>query len=115
MMARKYAELRARMRPEARAAAQERAIGMLLATPLGELRRAMEMTQEEIAAILGTTQANVSQLERRSDMYLSTLRQYVEALGGELEITARFPGGELRLLQFSDVEGAEPKQAAGGD
>lgn len=114
-MARKYSDLRARMRPEARAVAQERAVEMLLATPLGELRRAMEMTQEEIAAILGTTQANVSQMERRSDMYLSTLRQYVEALGGELEITARFPGGKLRLLQLSDVEEVEPKQAAAGD
>jgi transcriptional regulator with XRE-family HTH domain len=114
-MARKYAELRSRMRPEARAVAQERAIEMLLAIPLGELRRAMEMTQEEIAAILGTTQANVSQMERRSDMYLSTLRQYVEALGGELEITARFPGGKLRRLQLSEMEAVELKQAAGSD
>ncbi|HEV7590148.1 MAG TPA: XRE family transcriptional regulator [Longimicrobium sp.] len=111
-MARKYSELRARMRPEARAAAHERAIEMLLATPLSEMRRAMEMTQEEIAAILGTTQANVSQMERRTDMYLSTLRQYIEALGGELEITARFPGGELRLLQLSDAKETEQKQTA---
>jgi transcriptional regulator with XRE-family HTH domain len=106
MMARKYGELRARMRPEARAVAHERAIEMLRATPLGELRRALEMTQEEIASILGTTQANISQMERRGDMYLSTLREYVAALGGELEITARFPGGELRLIQLSGGEEA---------
>jgi transcriptional regulator with XRE-family HTH domain len=103
MMAGKYSELRARMRPEARAAAHEQAIGMLLAIPLSEMRRAMKMTQEEIAAVLGTTQANVSQMERRTDMYLSTLRQYIEALGGELEITARFPDGELRLLRLSEA------------
>jgi transcriptional regulator with XRE-family HTH domain len=112
MMARKFSELRARMRPEARVVAQERAIEMLMATPLSELRRAMEMTQEEIAAVLGTTQANVSQMERRPDMYLSTLRQYVEALGGELEITARFPGSEPRLLRLSDSEEVEEKQTA---
>lgn len=52
-MMRKYTELRARMRPEERAAAHERAIEMLLATPPDELRRAMEMTDEEIAVILG--------------------------------------------------------------
>jgi len=102
------------MSPEELAVAHERAIEMLLATPLGEMRRAMEMTQEEIAAILGTTQANVSQMERRTDMYLSTLRQYVEALGGELEITARFPNGELRLLRFSDAEELQQKQAVSG-
>jgi len=111
-MARKFSELRARMRPEARAVAHERAIEMLMATPLSELRRAMEMTQEEIAAILGTTQANVSQMERRPDMYLSTLRQYVEALGGELEVTARFPGREPSLLRLSDSEEVEEKRTA---
>lgn len=102
-MAKKYAELRARMSPEARERAQERSLQMLLEIPLHELRQAREKTQQEMAAALGTTQANISQLEKRADMYLSTLRRYIEALGGELEITARFPSGELRLLGFSDA------------
>lgn len=107
-MARKYAELRERMSPEARAAANEKAVQMLLEIPLHELRQAREKTQQEMAAALGTTQANISQLEKRADMYLSTLRRYIEALGGELEITARFPTGELRLLGFADAEQTAP-------
>ena len=59
---------------------------------LKDLRKAHEMTQEKLAAVLGMKQASVSDLEKRSDMLLSTLREYVEALGGELEIRATFPG-----------------------
>ncbi|HWK89861.1 MAG TPA: XRE family transcriptional regulator [Longimicrobium sp.] len=111
-MARKFSELRAGMRPAAQDQAHERAMQMLLAIPLGELRRAREMTQQELAVLLGTTQANVSQIEKRADVYISTLRRYIEALGGELEITARFPGGELRLLEIADLDRvAEPEEA----
>jgi transcriptional regulator with XRE-family HTH domain len=85
---------------------------MLLEIPLHELRQAREKTQQEMAEALGTTQANISQLEKRADMYLSTLRRYVEALGGELEITARFPSGELRLLGFGDAGEAGEAAAA---
>ncbi|HSU16360.1 XRE family transcriptional regulator [Longimicrobium sp.] len=110
-MARKYSGLRERMSPEARAAAHERSVQMLLEIPLHELRQARVKTQQEMAAALGTTQANISQLEKRADMYLSTLRRYIEALGGELEITARFPSGEVRLLSFSDAEDAELEES----
>lgn len=105
-MARKFSELVARMSPESRARSKALAEKMLREMPLVELRQARNFTQDELARALGTSQASVSKLERRSDMYLSTLRRLVEAMGGELEITARFPDGDIRLgrIEVSDPE-----------
>ena len=61
------------------------------AVKLGQLREAREMTQAQLAEALGSSQANVSKIERRDDLYLSTLSEYVEALGGRLELRAVFP------------------------
>ena len=58
-----------------------------------ELRQAREQSQEDLARELGVGQPAVAKLERRTDMYVSNLRCYIEALGGSLEITARFPEG----------------------
>jgi transcriptional regulator with XRE-family HTH domain len=58
---------------------------------LQELRKAREMTQARLADILGVTQDNVSRIEKRSDILLSTLRSYVEAMGGELDLVVKFP------------------------
>lgn len=96
-MAKKFNELRARMSPESRARAAKLTAEMLAEMPLHVLRHARGLTQEELAAILGTTQASVSRLERRGDVHVSSLRRYVAAMGGELEITARFPEGTVRL------------------
>lgn len=74
--------------------------------PLQELRAARKLTQEELAKTLNVNQAAVSKLERRADMYVSTLREFVRAMGGELEITARFPEGAVRINQFEDVDAA---------
>ena len=60
---------------------------------LAEVRRARRMTQEQVAAALGKPQTSVSRLERQSDMNVSTLRGYVEAMGAELEVAAVFPDG----------------------
>jgi DNA-binding XRE family transcriptional regulator len=81
--------------------------------PLAELRRARELTQQQIARNLEVNQAWVSKVERQMDMYVSTLRSYVEAMGGELEIIARFQDGAVRLRQFEDLErgAAEWKQS----
>ena len=67
-----------------------RARAMELAT-LKDLRQAAKQTQEELAATLGVRQDTISRLEKRSDMLLSTLRQYVEGMGGRLELVAQFP------------------------
>lgn len=58
---------------------------------LAELRDAMNKTQVKVAKDLGVQQTTVSRLEKRSDMLISTLRHYVEAMGGDLDIVARFP------------------------
>ena len=71
---------------------------------LDELREAREMTQVHLAKILGVNQAAVSKLERRADMYVSTLQDFVKALGGELKITARFPEGTVEISQFEDMK-----------
>ena len=76
---------------------------------LQELRRARAMTQVRLAKILGVNQAAVSKLERRADMYVSTLQDFVRAMGGELKITAKFPEGTVEIRQFED----EKKAAAG--
>lgn len=82
---------------------------LLAELPLQELRQARALSQEELAEVLGLNQATISKLERRTDMYLSSLRRFVEAMGGELEITANFPEGRVRIRLFEELEneGAE--------
>jgi DNA-binding Xre family transcriptional regulator len=64
---------------------------------LGELRESRKLTQVDLAAELGISQGNVSRMENRSEIYLSTLRSYIEALGGRLEITAVFDNDNHRV------------------
>lgn len=74
-------------------------------TTLRELRQALRDSQQVIAGRLRVNQTAVSKLERRTDMYVSTLRAYIESLGGSLEIIARFPGKPpVRITQFSNQE-----------
>jgi transcriptional regulator with XRE-family HTH domain len=100
--------LREKRSPEAQARSRALAEKYRAEMPLGELREAREMTQVHLAKILGVNQAAVSKLERRADMYVSTLQSFVKAMGGELKITARFPEGIVEINQFEDV-----KKAAG--
>ena len=69
-----------------------------------QLREARERSQVEMAEKLHIKQAAVSKLERRTDMYLSTLRNYIEAMGGKLEIIARFPNQAVRIMQFEALD-----------
>lgn len=96
-MAKKFSELRARMSPEAQAQAMAKAIAMMAEMPLAELRQARGMSQQMLAEILSVKQPSVAKIEKRSDVYLSTLRSHVEAMGGELEIIARFPEGAIKI------------------
>jgi DNA-binding XRE family transcriptional regulator len=73
------------------------------ADTLDELRRARQLTQAKIAETLGVNQGEVSKIEHRTDLYLSTLSEYVEALGGALEIRAVFPDSEVRITQFESL------------
>jgi DNA-binding XRE family transcriptional regulator len=71
---------------------------------LGELRRARALTQKSLARKLGIGQESVSKLESRSDLMLSTLRSYVEALGGRLELVAKFPNSPSVSLSGFNVD-----------
>lgn len=87
-MARKLDDVLAALPKERQQRVEARA--MELAT-LKDLRLAAQQTQEQLAATLGVGQDTISRLEKRSDMLLSTLRHYVESMGGKLELVAHFP------------------------
>ena len=100
MSTKKFADLADRERDNPgqveRIGAFRRAIDDVLR--LAELRSRRGVTQQQLAATLHVTQANISRIERNEDLYLSTLRGYVAALGGELEINAVFPDGSVALV-----------------
>ncbi len=98
-----YRNLREKISPRARELAVRKTQEIVAEMALQELRLALELTQEEVARLLKTSQANVSKLERRTDMYISTLREFIQAMGGQLEIVARFPGGYVKIDQFQDI------------
>jgi DNA-binding XRE family transcriptional regulator len=102
-MARNFKELQSKISPERRARTEERVKLAVREMALDELRQARQLTQARLADTLGVDQGSISKLERRTDMYVSTLRSYVEAMGGSLQIKAVFPEGEVRITQFQDV------------
>jgi len=82
---------------------------------LSQLRNAHRLTQVQLAAILGVSQAQVSRVENQADLYLSTLRSYVQAMGGELELRAVFPNGQaaaITLAELLDPADAETSSAS---
>ena len=79
---------------------------------LAELREARGATQVEISEVLGVSQANVSQLERRDDLYLSTLQGYVEALGGKLVLLAVFPDQTIEVATTNGAQEEEHTQTS---
>lgn len=103
-MARKFSELRNKMTPAARVRAAEIAREITAEMPLSELRTARELTQSTLAKTMETTQGEISKIEQRTDVYVSTLRSYITAMGGELDIVARFKDGSVRISQFSDLK-----------
>lgn len=79
---------------------------------LKELRKAKALTQAQLAKTLGIRQATVAQLEKRSDLMLSTLRSYVEAMGGRLKLTVEFPDREpVTLDGLGDTDEPPPRSS----
>jgi len=107
-MARKFRDLRQGMSPEAQKRSHAKATAMLSDLPLAELRQARHFSQQQLAAELEVKQPAVAKLEKKADMYISTLRRFVEAMGGELEIRAHFPEGDVRINQFEDLDEQKP-------
>lgn len=102
-MAKKFADLRAQMSPESRARADAKAQAMLAEMPLNELRQARGLSQKMLAEVLHVQQPSIAKIEKRTDMYISTLRSHIEAMGGELEVVARFPDGAVKITNFSEL------------
>ncbi len=104
-MARNFKELQAKMDPATRADNVRRVRDELQRMALEELRGARQLTQTDMAEMLDVPQSSISRIEQRADMYLSTLRNYIHAVGGELRIQAVFPdGGTVVLDRFGDYE-----------
>mgnify|MGYP003387964716 CR=1 FL=1 len=107
-MAQPWKNLKTRLRPAAQARIDARVADTLRTMPLQEIRKAIGLTQAELAGRLDVAQGSVSKLEHAADMYLTTLRKYVESLGGELHLTARFADGrqfEIDQLAALDDRG----------
>ena len=102
-MAKNFQELRARLSAEARAVSAAEYLRLVEEMSLYQLRKARELTQAKIAGELHMGQGDVSKLERRTDMYVSTLASYLQAVGADLEIRAVFPDGRaVKITQFSE-------------
>src|SRR5438045_7842343 len=100
-MAKNFRELEAKMSPESRARSDAKTQKMIEEMALNELRQAMGITQERLAKALRINQAGVSKIESRSDIFVSTLRNAIEAMGGELEMSSD-------RTEFSVATGFEP-------
>ena len=103
-MAKKFRDLIARKPAVWHASVEARKCQFLDEMSLHELRRARQLSQEQLAEELGATQPEISKIEHRTDMYVSTLRRFVEAMGGKLEIIAHFPDGTVRITQFHELD-----------
>ncbi|WYD82349.1 MAG: helix-turn-helix transcriptional regulator [Candidatus Electrothrix gigas] len=89
------------MTPDARRRATLKAREMMAEMLISEIRKEAGFTQEQVAELLGIRQPSLSKLESQDDMQISTLRRIVNALGGELEIIAHMPTGDIRIRQFA--------------
>jgi transcriptional regulator with XRE-family HTH domain len=103
-MTKNFKALRSKMAPDRQARAKARTAEMMAGMALADLRRARQLSQETLGLAMKVSQPEVSKLEKRADTYVSTVRKYIEALGGSLEIVAHFPEGEVRITQFSALE-----------
>ena len=104
-MPRNFKELQAKMDPAARADNARQVSEELQRMALEELRGAKRLTQSDMAEMLDVPQSSISRIEQRADMYLSTLRNYIHAVGGELRIQAVFPdGGTIVIDRFGEYE-----------
>lgn len=102
-MPKNFSVLLAKMTPAARKQVEQQTQILLAEMPLNELRRARGLSQKMLADALNVQQPTIAKLERRTDMYMSTLRSHIEAMGGELEVVARFPDGAVKIKTFAEL------------
>lgn len=89
--------------PERKRKIDSRTNELLREMEIGELRRALDITQEELAVALEMKQSAISRIEHQSDMFISTLGSILSAMGATLKIVASFPEGDIQINQFEDV------------
>ena len=102
----KWSDIKARSKPATRARIEAEAKRLSDDLHLSQFRKARGLTQETMAALLGVSQAEVSKMERRTELYVGTLRKFIEAMNGELIIAARFADGVEIPIRLSAEEDA---------
>ena len=106
MKRRKWSDVKARIKPATRARIEAEGRRLSDDLHLSQLRKARGLTQEAMADLLGVSQAEVSKMERRTELYVGTLRKFIEAMNGELVLAARFPDGVEIPIQLAEAEDA---------
>ena len=102
-MKKKFSKLRDNLNPATQAEIRNQVDVLIAEMPINELRRARGLSQKVLAQALDVQQPAIAKMEQRTDMYISTLRSHIEAMGGELEIVARFPDGSVKISNFSQI------------
>ena len=103
-MAKSFNTLREKMTPDRRLKVATRTEELLADLPLQEIRHARQLSQEEVARRLKVNQAAVSKVEHRADLYISTLRKHIEAMGGVLILHAEFPEGRYQINSLGGLD-----------
>jgi DNA-binding XRE family transcriptional regulator len=103
IMAHNWRDIRRKLSPEQEEKTRQYVKSVVEAVSLNQLREARRLTQANLASVLGINQGSVSKMEKRTDMYVSTLRSFIQAMGGQLQIKAVFPEGEVQIEQFENV------------
>jgi DNA-binding XRE family transcriptional regulator len=103
-MTHKWRDIRRTLSPEQEEETRQYVKSVVQAVSLNQLREARSLTQANLAKVLGVNQGSVSKMEKRTDMYVSTLRSFIQAMGGQLQIKAVFPEGEVQIEQFESVD-----------
>lgn len=105
-----FSQLRAQLSDERKERIAKKTDQLRQEMALYELRQARQMTQAALGKILNVEQPSIAKMEKRTDMYVSNLRRFIEGMGGRLSITAHFSEGDVQITNFADVE---PPKAMG--
>jgi transcriptional regulator with XRE-family HTH domain len=100
---RKFSQLTANFSEQRQSEITGKAVQLRAEMALSELRQALQLSQAELAEKLNVKQPAIARMEKRTDTYVSHLRKVIEAMGGELDIIARFPDAEVKIDNFSQL------------
>ena len=101
-----WTEIKRGMKPETRLRVEAEATQLSAELHLAQIRKARGLTQEAVAELLGVSQAEVSKMERRSELYIGTLKKFIEAMNGELVLAARFADGVEVPIKLAEPDAA---------